>query len=72
MSCLEQAVGRALREREHKPSIFRLGGAMQHGPDLVGYVNGRRVETDMAAHTPKTCLGCGAKQQHDGSLPCGH
>ena len=21
---------------------------------------------------PKTCLGCGAKQQPDGSLPCGH
>lgn len=21
---------------------------------------------------PKTCLGCGAKQQPDGALPCGH
>lgn len=21
---------------------------------------------------PKICLGCGAKQQPDGSLPCGH
>lgn len=21
---------------------------------------------------PKTCLGCGAKQQPDGRLPCGH
>ncbi|WP_250500574.1 hypothetical protein [Caballeronia sp. GAWG1-5s-s] len=21
---------------------------------------------------PKTCIGCGAKQSPDGSLPCGH
>jgi len=46
--------------------------AQRGGPDLVGYVNGRRVEADVAAPTPKTCIGCGAKQQPDGSLPCGH
>lgn len=24
------------------------------------------------ATEPKTCLGCGRKQEPDGSLPCGH
>ena len=32
---------------------------------LPSRMGGRVVE-------PKTCLGCGAKQHPDGSLPCGH
>lgn len=34
--------------------------------------NAARDELPQPAPEPKTCLGCGAKQQPDGSLPCGH
>ena len=31
-----------------------------------------RCEHQREPEPPKTCLGCGAKQQPDGSLTCGH
>ncbi|CAL8476432.1 hypothetical protein [Caballeronia sp. S22] len=29
-------------------------------------------ERKVAAEEPKVCIGCGAPQRSDGSLPCGH
>ncbi len=31
-----------------------------------------RVGSKLIEPQGKTCLGCGARQQPDGSLPCGH
>lgn len=42
-----------------------LGGSAQRWPFAVS-------APQAPATAPKTCLGCGAKQQPDGSLPCGH
>ncbi len=73
-SFYEQAIGRALRERKHKPSSFPLDAAASPDHDLVGHTNSRRIEADITAQDSKTCLGCGAKFTTipDGGLPCGH
>ena len=56
---------------------LRVKTPVAEGAPLV-CANGRPVsdfcstQLGQAWEEPKTCLGCGAKQQPDGALPCGH
>ncbi len=55
--------------RDLQPS---LGGAdLRHiGRFFLGPMTTEQSNTPDDA--PKICIGCGAKQNTDGSLPCGH
>jgi hypothetical protein len=56
---------------------LRVKTPLAEGDPLV-CANGRPVsdfyntQLGQPYQEPKTCLGCGAKQQPDGTLPCGH
>jgi len=55
--------------RDLQPS---LGGAdlLHTGRFFIGPMTPDHSPSTKA--TPKICIGCGAKQRTDGSLPCGH
>ena len=48
------------------------GGRAMCGAVIMGGKCGSDKHCQHKVEPPKTCLGCGAKQQPDGSLPCGH
>lgn len=48
------------------------GGRAMCGASIMGGKCGSDKPCEHKVEPPKTCLGCGAKEQPDGSLPCGH
>lgn len=71
MNRLEQPIGQALPACAVRGSLH--GGRAMCGAVIMS--SGKCGSDKPCQHKvepPKTCLGCGAKQQPDGSLPCGH
>lgn len=44
----------------------------QRGTSVQGIASEETTRLMQALQLPKTCLSCGAKQNHCGALPCGH
>ncbi|TCK39674.1 hypothetical protein B0G84_5014 [Paraburkholderia sp. BL8N3] len=69
-----QAEGEGLMTARDLPQITGLGELLATGRFFIGPQSDvASVERAPASQTlPKICISCGARQSHDGSLPCGH